>query len=172
MNSFQHVQRPGLIVYGIERRDEVVRFRLRPLVEIAEIHGDEVDVRQPSNRGLAARALGRVFGEVHPDEPAPGKPPGQCRCRSQLGKQLGGDHGERRARWQRGHQEAEGVDGWRSLPYRAWAAVVGRWVMVTRVEASAREIAYVVFRITRSSRSMTPSRPAQSRRCSLSRELP
>ena len=62
MDTFQNVERFGLIVYGVERRDQVKGFGLGGIVEVAQITDDELDISQTPLRA-SSRAIPIASGE-------------------------------------------------------------------------------------------------------------
>src|SRR5690606_17377478 len=76
-NALQHGERTRLVVYRIEREDDVVCRVRRCRIEVGGIAYVEAHVVQASRGGLGARPLDRVGGEVDAVEPAGGEFPGE-----------------------------------------------------------------------------------------------
>ena len=72
MDPFQDLQRPCLVVHGVERRDEIVLPGLRGRVETGRIADKELDVPQTLLRCLGARLADRLLRKVDSGEAAVG----------------------------------------------------------------------------------------------------
>ena len=62
--AFQHIERFGLVMNGVESCDEVEGLLLNGFVKIAQVGDLELGVLQSLLRGQVARKLNRFLGQV------------------------------------------------------------------------------------------------------------